>query len=78
LLQNFRKSPIKKGKQNSKLSRKHEQKKLAHLLETHTKDEDDDDDVVDKQLEEVNRKVLMLQKDKENFMIQLEAKRKAW
>jgi hypothetical protein len=29
-------------------------------------------------LEEVNRKVLMLQKDKENFMIQLEAKRKAW
>jgi hypothetical protein len=32
---------------------------------------------VDKQLEAVNRKVQMLQKEKERFAIQLEAKRKA-
>jgi hypothetical protein len=51
--------------------------KTTHLLETHTEDEDDDDDAVDKQLEEVNKNVLMLQKEKENFAIQLEAKRKA-
>jgi phage gp46-like protein len=32
---------------------------------------------VDKQLEAVNRKVQMLQKEKERFTIQLKAKRKA-
>jgi phage gp46-like protein len=32
---------------------------------------------VDKQLEAVNRKVQMLQKEKEKFAIQLKAKRKA-
>jgi hypothetical protein len=46
-------------------------------LETHVEDEDEDDDVVDKQLGVLNRKVQMLQKEKEKFAIQLEAKRKA-
>jgi hypothetical protein len=67
----------KKGKQNLKPSRKHERKKTAKVLETHVEDEDEDDDVVDKQLGVLNRKVQMLQKEKEKFAIQLEAKRKA-
>jgi hypothetical protein len=52
-------------------------KKTAKVLETHVEDEDEDDDVVDKQLGVLNRKVQMLQKEKEKFAIQLEAKRKA-
>jgi predicted RNase H-like nuclease (RuvC/YqgF family) len=39
--------------------------------------EEGDDEVMEGQLEAVNQKVLMLQKEKERFASQLEAKRKA-
>jgi hypothetical protein len=38
--------------------------KTAHLLESQAEDEDEDDDAMEQQLEEVNRKLLMLQKEK--------------
>jgi DNA repair ATPase RecN len=39
--------------------------------------EDDDDEVVDKELEELQQKIQELQKEKERFANQLQAKRKA-
>jgi hypothetical protein len=53
--------------------------KTAHTLEAFTEEEaeKEDDEVVDRELEIVNQKVLMLQKEKERFTNQLEAKRKA-
>jgi hypothetical protein len=49
--------------------------KIAHTLEAFA--EEEDDEALDKQLEAVNQKVLMLQKEKERFTSQMEAKRKA-
>jgi thiamine kinase-like enzyme len=53
--------------------------KTTHTLEPFTKEEadEDDDQAMDRELERVNQKVLQLQKEKERFMNQLEAKRKA-
>jgi hypothetical protein len=50
-----------------------------HTLEAFTEEEaeEEDDEAVDRQLEAVNKKVLMLQKEKERFASQLEAKTKA-
>jgi hypothetical protein len=53
--------------------------KTTHTLEPFTEEEadEDDDQVVDRELERVNQKVLQLQKEKERFANNLEAKRKA-
>jgi predicted ribosome quality control (RQC) complex YloA/Tae2 family protein len=56
--------------------------KTAHTLEQFAhqdahEDDDDDDDAVDKELEEVQQKIQQLQKQKERFANQLQAKRKA-
>jgi DNA repair exonuclease SbcCD ATPase subunit len=55
--------------------------KTAHTQEQPTKqqaheDIDDDDDTIDRELERVQQKIKQLQKDKENFASQLQAKRK--
>jgi hypothetical protein len=44
--------------------KKTQAEKTAHLLESQAEDEDEDDDAMEQQLEEVNRKLLMLQKEK--------------
>jgi hypothetical protein len=53
--------------------------KTAHTLEAFTEEEAEEeaDEAVDRQLEVVNQKVLMLQKEKERFANQLEAKNKS-
>jgi predicted ribosome quality control (RQC) complex YloA/Tae2 family protein len=56
--------------------------KTAHTLEQYTQqdaheNEDDDDEAVDRELEEVQQKIQELQKEKERFANQLQAKRKA-
>jgi SMC interacting uncharacterized protein involved in chromosome segregation len=56
--------------------------KTAHILEQYMQqdaheNEDDDDEAVDRELEEVQQKIQELQKDKERFANQLQAKRKA-
>jgi predicted ribosome quality control (RQC) complex YloA/Tae2 family protein len=53
---------------------------LEHLAEqdTHENDDDnDDDDAVDREIERVQQKIQQLQKEKEKFANQLQAKRKA-
>jgi conjugal transfer/entry exclusion protein len=51
----------------------------VHTLEPFAKEEDDEDDdqAADRELERVNKKVQQLQKEKEIFANQLEAKRRA-
>jgi chromosome segregation ATPase len=56
--------------------------KTAHTLEQFTQqdaheEDDDDDEAVDRELEEVQQKIQQLQKEKERFANQLQAKRKA-
>jgi hypothetical protein len=72
-------SQTRKGEQNLKPFRRHELRKLCILSEAFIEEEveEEDDEVVDKELEIVNQKVLMLQKEKERFANQLEAKRRA-
>jgi hypothetical protein len=53
--------------------------KTTHTLEQYThqdahEDDNDDDEAVDRQLEEVQRKIQQLQKEKERFANQLQAK----
>jgi hypothetical protein len=57
--------------------------KTAHIQEqpaeqqTHENDDDDDDDeTIDRELERVQQKIQQLQKEKEKFASQLQAKRK--
>jgi hypothetical protein len=56
--------------------------KTAHTQEqpakqqTHEDIDDDDDDTIDRELERVQQKIQQLQKDKEKFASQLQAKRK--
>jgi ABC-type Fe3+-citrate transport system substrate-binding protein len=52
--------------------------KIAHTLEPFVEEDadEDDDQAVDRELERVQQQVQQLQKDKERFEIQLEAKRK--
>jgi hypothetical protein len=56
--------------------------KIAHIQEqpseqqTHQNDDDDDDDTIDRELERVQHKIQQLQKEKEKFASQLQAKRK--
>jgi hypothetical protein len=55
--------------------------KTAHTLEQYTQqdaheNDDDDDEAVDRELEEVQQKIQQLQKEKERFTNQLQAKRK--
>jgi hypothetical protein len=57
--------------------------KIAHIQEqpteqqTHENDDDDDDDTIDRELERVQQKIQQLQKEKEKFASQLQAKRKS-
>jgi hypothetical protein len=53
--------------------------KIAHTLEEFVEEEDDeeDDEAIDRELERVQQKVQQLQKEKDRFANQLEAKRKA-
>jgi DNA repair exonuclease SbcCD ATPase subunit len=56
--------------------------KTTHTLEQYMQqdaheNEDDDDEAVDRELEEVQQKIQKLQKEKERFANQLQAKRKA-
>jgi DNA repair exonuclease SbcCD ATPase subunit len=53
--------------------------KVAHTLEPFTEEEADeeDDQAIDRELERVQQKVQQLQKDKDRFANQLEAKRRA-
>jgi hypothetical protein len=56
--------------------------KTTHTLEQYTQqdaheNDDDDDEAVDRELEEVQPKIQQLQKEKERFASQLQAKRKA-
>jgi chromosome segregation ATPase len=56
--------------------------KIAHIQEqptehqTHENDDDDDDETIDGQLKRVQQKIHQLQKEKEKFASQLQAKRK--
>jgi thiamine kinase-like enzyme len=55
--------------------------KTAHTQEQHVQQQthenvDDDDDTIDRELERVQQKIQQLQKDKEKFASQLQAKRK--
>jgi chromosome segregation ATPase len=58
--------------------------KTAHILEqfpeqqTQENDDDDDDEAIDKELERVQQKIQQLQKEKEKFTNQLQAKRKVF
>jgi hypothetical protein len=56
--------------------------KTAHIQEQSTEqqtheDDDDDDESIDRELERVQQKIHQLQKEKEKFASQLQAKRKA-
>jgi chromosome segregation ATPase len=55
--------------------------KTTHILEQPTEQQthenDDDDETIDKELERVQQKIQQLQKEKEKFANQLQAKRKA-
>jgi DNA repair exonuclease SbcCD ATPase subunit len=55
--------------------------KIAHIQEQPTEQQthenvDDDDDTIDRELERVQQKIQQLQKEKEKFASQLQAKRK--
>jgi thiamine kinase-like enzyme len=56
--------------------------KTPHIQEqrteqqTHENDDDDDDETIDRELERVQQKIQQLQKEKEKFASQLQAKRK--
>jgi hypothetical protein len=63
-------SPESKGWESSTYSR------IVHTTRC-SRNEDDDDEVVDRELEEVQQKIQQLQKEKERFANQLQAKRKA-
>jgi FtsZ-binding cell division protein ZapB len=57
--------------------------KIAHIQEQPTKqqtheNDDDDDETIDRELERVQQKIQQLQKEKEKFASQLQAKRKAF
>jgi hypothetical protein len=53
--------------------------KTVHILEEFAEEEveEEDDEAIDRQLQTMNQKLLILQKEKERFTSQLEAKRKA-
>jgi hypothetical protein len=54
----------------------HTQEQPAEQQEFENVDDDDDDDAIDRELAMVQQKIQQLQKDKEKFVAQLQAKRK--
>jgi hypothetical protein len=83
-LWNLRTSQIKNEGQNSRLSRKQGLRR-QHTLQNSTRNkiyahenDDNDDQAVDRELEEVQQKIQQLQKEKERFANQLQAKKKGF
>jgi hypothetical protein len=77
-LQNLCRFQTMRGEQNLRPSRRHELRK-PYTLEAFAEEEaeKEDDEAVDRQLQTMNQKLLILQKEKKRFTSQLEAKRKA-
>jgi hypothetical protein len=81
LRMNLQTSQIKKKEQTRSSDESKSWESSAHsrttYWQTHENDDDDDDETIDKELERVQQKIQQLQKEKEKFASQLQAKRKA-